>query len=367
MKMIPVASPVLNGNESLYVKECLESTWVSSAGRFIGLFEAEFARFCGVKHAVSCSNGTAALHLSLLAHDLRPGDEVIIPTLTYVATANCVHYCGATPVFVDCEPETWNIDPGKIEAAVTPRTRGIIVVHLYGHPVDLDPVLALADKYGLFVVEDAAEAHGAEYKGRRVGSIGHVAAFSFFGNKIITTGEGGMLTTNDDALAAKMRQLRGQGVDPGRRYWFPQIGYNYRMTNIEAAIGLAQMENIGWHLAQRRRVVDTYRERLGHCPDLLIQPEKPWAQNSYWMVSVVLGDRFPEREVVMDRLLTANIETRPFFYPMHVLPIYRDLALGKAFPVADAIYPRGLSLPSSGCLTTTEIDYVCEHLLSMLR
>ena len=216
-RTIPVAAPSLVGNERAYVLDCLESPWISSAGSYLERFEAACADLCGVRHAMACANGTVALHAALLALGVGPGDEVIVPTLTYVASANAVAYCGATPVFVDSEPATWNLDPERLRACIGPRTKGIMVVHLYGHPVDMDPVLALAEEHGLFVLEDAAEAHGADYKGRRVGSIGHAATFSFFGNKIITTGEGGMVVTDDDALARRVRQLKGQGQDPERR------------------------------------------------------------------------------------------------------------------------------------------------------
>src|ERR1043166_3869860 len=222
---IPVAAPSLEGNEERYVLDCLKSTWISSTGAYIERFESAFAEFCGVKHASSCSNGTTALHLALLALGVGPGDEVIVPTLTFVATANAVVYCGGRPVFVDVQPDTWNIDPALIEAKITPRTKGIIVVHLFGHSVDMDPVASIARRRGLFVVEDAAQAHGAEYKGKRVGSLGDVATFSFFGNKIITTGEGGMVVTNDAAIASRIGLLKNHGMDPDRRYWHPIVGY----------------------------------------------------------------------------------------------------------------------------------------------
>ena len=238
---IPVAAPSLEGNEKKYVMDCLESTWISSTGEYVDRFEGAFAEFCGVKHAVSCSNGTTALHLTLLALGVGPGDEVIVPTLTFVATANSVVYCGGRPVFVDVQADTWNIDPALIEAKITSRTKGIIVVHLFGLSVDMDPVLSLARRRGLFVIEDAAQAHGAEYKKKRVGSLADVATFSFFGNKIITTGEGGMVVTDDASIANKVELLKNHGMDPNRRYWHPIIGYNYRMTNVAAAIGLAQI------------------------------------------------------------------------------------------------------------------------------
>jgi len=362
---IPVAAPVFNGNEKKYVDDCIDSTWVSSAGKYIKQFEDGFADFCHAKHALSCSNGTVALHLALMGLEVGPGDEVIVPTFTYVASANSVMYCGATPVLVDSEPDTWNLDPTKIEEVITTRTKGIMVVHVFGHPVDMDPIMEVARKHGLWVMEDAAEAHGAEYKGQRVGSIGLISTFSFFGNKVITTGEGGMVVTNDDALAARMRQLKGQGMDPQRRYWFPMIGYNYRMTNIEAAIGLAQLENFDWHFAQRRRIAEHYGRRFDKGTGVTIQPEKPWARSSYWMTSVLLDDNFPARDFVIQKMAEAKIETRPFFYPMHVLPMYCEQGKQRSFPVADHISARGMNLPSSGNLTAEEIDYVCDTLIQL--
>ena len=250
---ISVACPVLNGRETEYVMECMRTSWISSVGRFVTEFERGFADFCGVRHAVATNNGTTALHLALVAIGIKPDDEVIVPSLTYIASANAVKYCGATPVFVDNDPVTFNIDPAAVEAAITERTKAIIPVHLYGHMADMDVLIEIATKHDLLIVEDAAEAVGARYKGRRAGSLGTCATFSFFGNKILTTGEGGMVTTNDGELAERLKLLRGQGMDPQRRYWFPEIGYNYRMTNLAAAIGLGQLENIEHHLSADRR------------------------------------------------------------------------------------------------------------------
>lgn len=365
-RFIPVASPALVGNEKLYVNDCLESTWISSAGKYIAEFEKNFAEFCTVSHAIAVMNGTVALHLPMLALDIRPGDEVIIPTLTYVATANCVSYVGATPVFVDSEPLTWNLDPEQVGRAITPRTKAIIAVHLYGHPADMNAIMDIAQRHNLWVIEDAAEAHGASIQNRRVGSFAHVSTFSFFGNKIITCGEGGMVVSNDPHLAQRMRQLKGQGVDPTRRYWFPMIGYNYRMTNIQAAIGLAQLENVDWHLAQRRRVAHTYEKYLAGVPGLKLQPELPGYVNSYWMVSVVLDESLPARNTVMEELAERGIETRPFFYPMHVLPMYSHLTKAQIFPVADKVAAQGFNLPSSANLTEEDIRYVCDCLLEVI-
>jgi perosamine synthetase len=320
-----------------------------------------------VKHGVSCTNGTVALHLALLALGIGPGDEVIVPTLTFVATANAVRYCGATPVFVDCESETWNIDPGLIESRITSKTKAIIVVHLYGHPVDMDAVMSLADRYRLFVVEDAAEAHGAIYRGRMVGSIGHIGTFSFFGNKVISTGEGGMVTTNDQELARIMRQLKEQGMDPNRRYWYPVVGYNYRMTNITAAIGLAQVEKIDWHIQRRIELARWYQENLRAVLGLSWQVEKPQTRHVFQFFTVVMNSEISQtREEVIAHLASRGIEGRPVVYPMHSLPPYRDSVHGQTFPVAERISSRGINLPTFASLNRTDVDYVCECLSECL-
>jgi len=367
-RWIPVAAPALAGNEKTYVMDCLQSNWISSSGKYVEQFESAFAEFCGVKYALSCCNGTTALHLALMALGVGPGDEVIVPTLTFVATANSVTYCGARPIFVDSEPETWNIDPTQIESLITPRTKGIIVVHIYGHPADMDPILGIAKKHGLFIVEDAAEAHGAEYKGRRVGSLGDIATFSFYGNKIITTGEGGMVVTNDEKLATQVRQLKGQGMDPNRRYWFPIVGYNYRMTNIAAAIGLAQLEKADWHINRRREIAVQYARHLRHLPGITIQTEKPWAHNVYWMTSIVLDEKLPiSRDSVMAKLAEVGVETRPFFFPMHTLPMYKDLAHGRSYPVASRLAAQGINLPSSAMLSNEDISFICEQIIRIFK
>jgi perosamine synthetase len=365
-RFIPVAAPALVGNEKKYVMDCLDSNWISSNGQYVERFERAFAEFCGTRHAISCCNGTAALHVALLSLGVGPGDEVIVPTLTFVASANAVAYCGAKPVFCDSEHETWNLDPTLLEKQITAKTKGIIAVHLYGHPVDMDPVLDLAKRRGLFVIEDAAEAHGAVYKGRRVGSIGDMGTFSFYGNKIITSGEGGMIVVNDDKLAGVARLLKGQGMDPARRYWFPIRGYNYRMTNVAAAIGLAQLEKADWHMSRRREIAAGYEQRLGGIQGLHLQPEKPWARNAYWISSVVLGSSVAvERDAVMKELAKQGIETRPFFPPMHTLPMYKDTAPASSFPVAESLSSRGFNLPSSANLKAEDLDYICDRLLDI--
>jgi len=364
---LSVAEPVLDGREREYVLACLDSTWISSNGEFIERFERAFAEHCGVEHAISCSNGTVALHLALVGLGLGQGDEVICPTLTYVASTNCVIYCGATPVFVDSEPTTWNMDPEAVARKVTERTRAIIAVHLYGHPVDIDPLREIAAAHDLWLIEDAAEALDAKYRGRTVGSLGDVATFSFYGNKVLTTGEGGMVVTNDAALARRMRQLRGQGQDFERRYWFPIVGFNYRMTNVAAAIGLGQLERVEWHVARRRENAAGYRTRLGQDARLEFSPESAWAESSFWMSSVLIRHAGrKQRDEIMARLAHRGVETRPFFYPMHILPPYRDAAQG-VFPVADDLSARGMNLPSGAALTDSDIERVCRELKEAVR
>ena len=360
---IPVAAPVLEGNEKTYVLDCLDSTWISSSGKYLDRFEAAFAEFCGVSEAIACSNGTTALHLALLGLDLGPGDEVIVPTLTFVATANAVTYCGARPVFVDVDPETWTIDPAAVEAKITPRTKGIIVVHLFGHPADMDPIGAIARRHGLFVLEDAAQAHGAEYRGRRTGSLSELATFSFFGNKIVTTGEGGMVTTSDRGLATRMRMLRTHGMDPNRRYWHPVIGYNYRMTNVAAAIGLAQLERVQWQLDRRQELAAWYREELAHTGVLTLHAERDWCRHVWWMFSVLVGEAAGDRDTIMATLRSRGIETRPFVHPLHTLPPYREAMPHESFPVAENVARTGINLPTWAGLTRGHVRRVCDQLL----
>ncbi len=365
---IPVAEPRLDGREAEYVNECISTGWISSNGRFIAAFEEAFANYCGVKHAVAVNNGTTALHLALVGLDLEPGDEVIVPALTYIASANAVSYCGAKPIFVDSAGPTFNLDPVDVAKKITAKTKAIMPVHLYGHPVDMDPIRIIAADAKLFIVEDAAEAVGATYKGRKTGGLGDVGVFSFFGNKIITTGEGGMVTTNDDVIASRLRLFRNQGMDPQRRYWFPVIGYNYRMTNVAAAIGLGQLERIDHHLAERRRVAEGYDARLSHLSQQLVLPTTAaWARHAYWMYTVLIRDAGPDeqarrrRDAVMAALDADGIETRPLFHPMDHLPPYQSPKQGP-FPGANAASARGINLPTHAGLTDHHLDRITQSL-----
>lgn len=364
--MIPVAEPLIDERELELATECIRSGWISSIGKYIGEFERRFSEYCLVRHGVATNNGTTALHLALRALDIGPGDDVIVPTLTFISTANAVRYVSATPVFVDSEPYTWCLDTNKIEDKITPRTRAIIPVHLYGHPCDIDPVLELAKRQNLYIIEDAAEAHGAEYKGRKVGSFGDVSCFSFYGNKIITTGEGGMCLTNDEKLAQKMRMLRDQAMDPQKRYWHTDIGYNYRMTNIQAAIGVAQMEKIDRIITIKRENAKAYNVLLGNVSGISIPPEAEWAKNVYWMYSILLEeDAGISRDDLMLKLKEDGIDTRPFFYPMHTQPPYAENRC--SLPIAEDLAKRGINLPSSPLLKEQEIEYIVQSLLKHLR
>jgi perosamine synthetase len=361
--MIPVYSPFLDDQVRRYVLDCLDSGWISSLGKYVGEFETAFARFCGAPYGVATSSGTSALHLALVVLGIGHADEVLLPSLTFVATANAVRYVGAQPVFVEADPATWCMDPADVRRRITPRTRAVIAVHLYGHPVDMDPLLAMAHEHGLRIVEDAAEAHGARYRGRQVGALGDVGCFSFYGNKIVTTGEGGMLVTMDAAVAERARLLRDHAMDPKRRYWHPEVGFNYRMTNIQAAIGCAQMERIDEILASKRRIARQYADQLREVSGLTLAPCAPWAESVYWMYSVLVEDGFGmTRDQVMAELRTHGIDTRPFFVPMHRLPPYRS---SVPLPVSDRLAARGINLPSGSGLTEEEVRTVTAALRGM--
>ena len=361
--MIPVAEPDLRGNELKYVSECVTTEWVSSLGRFVGAFEERTAELCHRRHALTVSNGTMALHLALVVLGVGPGDQVIVPSLTFVATANAVSYTGAVPVFADAEPDYWQIDVGQLERLVTERTKAIIPVDLYGHPVDMDPIMAIAERHGLYVIEDAAEAHGAEYKGQPCGSLGHMSCFSFYGNKVITTGEGGMILTDDSAWYERACMLRDHAMSPTERYYHTEIGFNYRMTNIQAALGLAQLERLDEFVEAKRRNAALYAERLSRVPGITLAPQAEWARNVYWMYSIVVDEAYPlSRDALMEALRERGVDTRPFFHAIHTMPCHRrDIAL----PVAERLAARGVNLPSSVKLTRDQIDYVCEQIVEL--
>jgi perosamine synthetase len=360
---IDIARPSLEGNELRYVSECIETGWVSSAGRFVTLFEQMFADFTGTTHGVAVTSGTAALHVALTALGIGPGMEVIVPALTFVAPANAVLYAGATPVIVDVDPATWTLSPAAVAAAITSRTRAIVAVHLYGQPCEMDAIRAIARTHDLFVIEDAAEAHGATHRGRPVGGMGNVGCFSFYGNKAVTTGEGGICVTDDPQLASRMRLLRDHGMTPGRRYWHDVVGFNYRMTNLQAAVGVAQMERIGSLLEKRSQVAAAYRDRLASIPGLTVPADMPWSQRVCWLYTILIDQ--PEfgadRDTVIQAMATAGIETRPMFHPVNILPPYRH---SPPCPVAERLSPAGVSLPSHPSLGLDEIQQVCDALVA---
>jgi len=368
---IPVADADLSGNEEKYVVEAIRSTWISSTGEFVGRFEKEFADLCGTGSAISVSNGTVALHLAMLGLDVRPGDEVIVPSLTYIATANAVRYAGAEPVFVDVDPSTWCLDPRQIEGAITRRTRGIVPVHLYGHPADMHAINHLAGIHGLWVVEDAAEAHLAKYKGQPVGSLATLATFSFYGNKVLTCGEGGAITLTDSQLELRLRTLRGQGMDPQRRYYFPITGYNFRLTNLACALLCAQIERRDEILRRRRAVFGRYRQALEGIAGIGFQPVADWAEPTPWLfcITVDKAEYGLSRDELAELLLGRGIETRPFFLALHKLPPFREEASRRNtnLPVTDRLSEAGLNLPTYNTLGDSDIDFIAEAIRTAPR
>ncbi len=362
MDSIPVASADVSGNEEEYVVDAIRSSWISSSGKYVDQFESRFAEMCGSNYALSCSNGTVALHLAMLGLGLRPGDEVIVPSMTYIATANAVRYCGAEPVFVDVDPDTWCISPAALEEAISPRTRGIVAVHLLGHPADMDAINEFAAMHGLWVVEDAAEAHFAEYKGRPVGGLGTVSTFSFFGNKIFTCGEGGAVTLNDSQLSIRLKMLRGQGMDPKRRYYFPITGYNFRLTNIACAMLCAQLERRDEILYKREAIFAQYGAALSGIKGIGFQPVASWAKIAPWLYSITVqpSEFGMTRDELIHTLSEEGIDSRPFFYPLHSLPPFAKEASqqGQRLDETNQLASTGLMLPTYNDLSSSEIDRI---------
>lgn len=362
LTMIPVNEPVLDGNERKYLNECIDTGWISSEGPFIREFETLFAARVGRKHGIAVCNGTAALDAALAALDLSPGDEVIMPTFTIISCASAISRLGAIPVVVDCEPDTWNMDVSKVEARITPRTRAIMVVHLYGLPVDMDPILDIAARHKLIIIEDAAEMIGQTYNGKPCGSFGELSTFSFYPNKHVTTGEGGMVVTDDDALAEKCRSLRNLGFSPPRRFVHEQLGWNFRMTNLQAAVGLAQLERLDEFVAKKRHIFAKYTELLSGTPGIALPvPERDFATNINWVYGIVIDDDVPfDAEQAMARLGKLAIGTRPFFWPMHEQPVYLRMGMfaGETYPNAERIARRGFYLPSGLALTDAQMERV---------
>jgi perosamine synthetase len=370
--MIPVNEPLLNGRELEYVSECVRTGWISSAGKFIDEFEERWAAYCGRRYGIAVSNGTAALQLSVALLDLEPGDEVIIPSFTIISCALAVIYNQGVPVLVDADPSTWCMDVSRVEEKIGPRTRAIMPVHIYGHPVDMDALQELADRYGLILIEDAAEAQGSEYltardtteaRWRRCGSFGTLSAFSFYANKPLTTGEGGMILTDDARLAEKARRLRNLAFQPARRFYHEEMGTNFRLTNLQAALGVAQVERVDEIIARKRLIGREYTRRLKEIEHLSLPVEEPWARSIYWMYGLVLSE---EREMngaqFAERLKEHGVETRPFFLGMHEQPVFhrRGLFLNENYPVTERLARRGLYLPSGVALTEDQLARVCD-------
>lgn len=377
--MIPVNEPALGSREMEYVAECLKTGWISSAGHFIEEFEKKWANYCGMKYGIAVSNGTTALQAAVRSLDLAPGDEVIMPTFTIISCALAVVECGAIPVLVDSDSATWCMDVSQIEAKITSKTKAIMPVHIYGHPVEMDPIFELARKYDLKIIEDAAEVHGAEYLSNfekqepawaKCGGMGHISCFSFYANKLITTGEGGMVLTSDPILAEKLRGLRNLCFRPERRFYHTELGYNYRLTNVQAAMGLAQLERFDQILEKKRWMGREYTKRLSALKVLQLPVEKPWARQVYWMYGLVLDESTGmDAQEFAKRLRAAGVDTRPFFLGMHEQPVFhqRGLFVNEHYPVAERIARQGLYLPSGLTLTESQIDQVSDAVFEVLK
>jgi len=368
--MIPVNEPLIGERELQYITECLKTGWISSAGKFIEEFENKWAAYCGVKYGIAVSNGTTALQTAFGCLDLKPSDEVIMPTFTIISCALAVIYNGGKPVLVDSEPRSWTIDINKIEEKITKRTKAIMPVHIYGHPCDMDPIWELAKKYSLVIIEDAAEAHGAEYKGKKCGSLGNISCFSFYANKIITTGEGGMMLTNNEEYAERAKSLRNLCFKKGRRFYHTELGHNFRLTNLQAAIGLAQLERIDKLIEKKRWIGQRYTKRLKNISGLILPVEESWAKNVYWMYGVVLDENIRrDAKEFAERLRKDGVDTRPFFLGMHEQPIFHKMGLFKDehYSVAEKIAKQGLYLPSGLTLSEKQINKVCISIRKFLE
>jgi perosamine synthetase len=360
---IPLYEPSLSGNEIKYVNDCLDSNWISSKGKYVQLFEKNFSKYLGINYSVAVSNGTNALHLALLCLGIKSDDEVIVPTLTYVASVNCISYIGAKPVFADCLEDSWQINPDDIKRKITKKTKAIILVHLYGHPCEMGEILKIAKKNNLFVIEDCSEAIGSRYKNNLVGTFGDIATFSFYGNKTITTGEGGMVVTNNFNFFKKCIHLKNQGLVKNREYWHDVIGYNYRMTNICAAIGLAQLEQIDNFILKKKKISEIYKKNLNDLP-LIVHKEKKNCFHTYWAVTILL-DNFLEKNKLRKYLQSKGVETRPMFFPVHTMPMYKNKF--NYYPVSEFLTSKGISLPSSLTLDKKKIKIICNFIKNYFR
>lgn len=365
--MIPVNTPLLNGNEKKYLNECIDTGWISSEGPFVSRFENEMATYAGRKFGIAVSNGSAALDIAVRAIGLQNGDEVILPTFTIISPAQSIVYAGAKPVLVDANPITWCMDVAKIEEKITVRTKAILVVHIYGFPTDMDKVIELANKYKLHIIEDAAEMHGQTYKGKKCGSFGHISIFSFYPNKHITTGEGGMILCDDESLAEKCRYYRNLCFEPGRRFIHHELGWNYRMTNLQAALGVAQLERIDEHIKRKREIGNLYNTLLAGTEGIELMPRQTdYAQNIYWTYCII--GKTKKADELMKQLAEKGVGTRPFFFPMHLQPVFHNKGwyINEQYPVAEHISEYGFYLPCGLGITDSEIEFVSATLKKLV-
>jgi perosamine synthetase len=357
---IPIMEPLLDGNELAYITECIKTGWISSQGNYVKQFEKMFAEFCQMPYALAVSNGTVALHLALETLGIGKGDEVIVPDITFAASINAVIYTGATPVLVDITSDTWTMSLSSLEKAITKKTKAIMPVHLYGHPCQMDEIISLAKKHKLFIIEDCAEAIGSQYKDKPVGSLGDIAIFSFFGNKTITTGEGGMIVFRNNQLYEKANLLRDHGMSKQKKYWHEHIGYNYRMTNLQAAIGVAQMERAEKFIEKKRKLAERYNSILSAYKGIILPSEASWAKNSYWLYTAIIDKKFGiSRNELLSKLLKNGVETRPVFYPLHIMPPYKKyIRKNQNFENSIYVSENGISFPSSVTISETEINSI---------
>jgi perosamine synthetase len=371
MNPIPVNEPLLDGNEKKYLNECIDTGWISSEGPFVKQFEQQFAARVGRKYGIAVCNGSVALDAAIAALEIGQGDEVILPTFTIISCAAAIVRAGAVPVVVDCDPYSWNMDVSQIESKITPTTKAIMVVHIYGLPVDMEPVVFLAEKYGLQIIEDAAEMHGQTYKGRPCGSFGALSTFSFYPNKHVTTGEGGMIVTDNEQLAERCRSLRNLYFQPQNRFVHEQLGWNFRMTNLQAAMGVAQLERLDEFVARKRLMGQLYTDLLSDVPGLQLPvPQTNYSDNIYWVYGIVLKEDVPfDAKEAMRRLGQYKIGTRPFFWPMHEQPVFRKMGLfeEESCPVAERIAGRGFYIPSGIALTDEQVEQVAQALMEILK
>lgn len=368
IRRISVAAPLLNGNELAYVTDCIKTSWISSQGKYVREFEELFLKYHKGRKSLAVCNGTVALHLALEALDIGKEDEVLVPNLTFAASVNAIIYTGAIPVLVDVEADSWNIDLKKAELLITPKTKAIMPVHLYGNPCDMDAIVKFAKKHQLLIVEDCAEALGSYFKGKSVGTFGDAATYSFYGNKTITTGEGGMVVFKDNAVADRAAMLRDHGMQKTKRYWHAEIGYNYRLTNIQAAIGVAQFERLNEFVSAKRNIAKTYNQTLNKISYFQTPEERKDMLNSYWLYTFMVNPSAPfNRDELIDYLSLQGIETRPVFFPMHQMPPYVNFGKPENLVVSIQLSACGISLPSSVNLTEVELNYICKSIIDFVN